>query len=68
MAKVVRTYHDFKKIKLKEEYYEINGKKEGEYKKYHENGCGQLYIICNYIDDKLNGEYKSYLKNGQFIF
>ena len=29
MAKVVRTYHDKEKTKLKEEYYEINGKKEG---------------------------------------
>ena len=49
MAKVVRTYHDSEKTKLKEEYYEIDGKKEGEYKLYWDN-C-QLWAICNYVDD-----------------
>jgi hypothetical protein len=29
MAKVVRTYHDEEQTKLNEEYYEVNGKKEG---------------------------------------
>ena len=29
MAKVVRTYHDEEQTKLQQEYYEINGKKEG---------------------------------------
>ena len=29
MAKVVRTYYDLDKTKLKEEYYEVDGKKEG---------------------------------------
>ena len=54
MAKVVRTYHDDEKTKLREEYYEINGKKEGLYKKYYYNG--QLEVICNYTDDKINGK------------
>ena len=63
MAKVVRTYYDHEQTKLKEEYYEINGKKEGIYKEYYNNG--QLNVVCNYIDDKLNGEYKIYLCDGQ---
>jgi hypothetical protein len=29
MAKVIRTYHDDEKTKLREEYYEVDGKKEG---------------------------------------
>jgi antitoxin component YwqK of YwqJK toxin-antitoxin module len=63
MAKVVRTYYDLEQTKLKEEYFEVNGKKEGMYKSYYFNG--QLWIICNYIDGKINGEYKSYFDNGQ---
>ena len=43
----------------------------GEYKSYYElskdsiNSSEQLYIICNYIDDKLQGEYKTYCINGE---
>ena len=66
MAKVVRRYYDKEKTKLYEEYYEVNGKKEGEYKQYWDNE--RLYNICNYIDGKINGEYKLYNENGQFIF
>jgi antitoxin component YwqK of YwqJK toxin-antitoxin module len=58
MAKVVRTYHDDEQTKVREEYFEINGKKEGIYKSYHENG--KLEEICNYIDGKKEGEYKYY--------
>ena len=36
MAEVVRTYHDTGK--LKSEVYMVNGKKNGEYKKYGMNG------------------------------
>jgi antitoxin component YwqK of YwqJK toxin-antitoxin module len=63
MAKVVRTYYDMEQTELKEEYYEVNGKIEGVYKSYFENG--NIDIICNYINGKLNGEYKSYHSNGQ---
>ena len=41
----------------------LDGKKNGEYKEYRENG--QLYVICSYTDDKKNGMYKSYYENGQ---
>ena len=41
----------------------LDGKKNGEYKEYRENG--QLYVICSYTDDKVNGEYKSYYEDGQ---
>jgi len=38
MTGVIRTYYDKEQTKLKEEYYQVNGKKEGEYKSYYENG------------------------------
>ena len=50
-------------IKLKLEVFIMNGKKEGIYRKYYENG--QLCEEVNYIDDKMNGIYKRYHENGQ---
>ena len=47
---VVRTFHDKEKTKVKEEYFKMNGKIEGIYKSYHENG--QLWEEVNYIDGK----------------
>ena len=41
----------------------MNGKKNGKYKSYYENG--QLKSIGNYVDDKLNGEFKSFHENGE---
>ena len=64
MAEVKRTY--YKNGTLSSEYFEINGKKEGEFKSYYENGqlgtiCmyidGQLRSICSYIDNKITGKY-----------
>ncbi len=48
MAEVKRLYYD--SGVLKEEWFEINSKYEGEYKRYFENG--QLWIICNYVNGK----------------
>ena len=41
----------------------MNGKKEGIYKSYWNNG--QLWEEVNYIDGKMNGIYKRYHYNGQ---
>jgi antitoxin component YwqK of YwqJK toxin-antitoxin module len=60
---VVRTYYDDAKTKLYEEYFKMNGKKEGIYKSYWNNG--QLWEEVNYIDGKMNGIYKRYHYNGQ---
>ena len=57
-----RTYYD--SGELEKEYFEINGKKEGQYKLYRNNG--ELHICSNYIDGKLNGEYKLYTDNGNY--
>ena len=54
MAEVVRTYFDKEQTKLAHEYYQVDGKKEGEYKSYYSNG--QLYEICNYVDANKNGK------------
>jgi antitoxin component YwqK of YwqJK toxin-antitoxin module len=43
---------------LHQEFFHINGKEFGEYKKYDENG--QLWIECVYVDGKIEGEYKKY--------
>ncbi len=45
MAEVKRTYYDSGERET--EWFEINGIKEGEHKKYHMNG--QLFEICNYV-------------------
>ena len=58
MAEIKRTYHN--NGLLQEEYFEINAKKEGQYKCYCDNG--QLIISCSYINDKINGHYKTYDK------
>ena len=36
---VVRTYHDKEQTILKEEYFQLNGKINGIYREYHDNGC-----------------------------
>jgi antitoxin component YwqK of YwqJK toxin-antitoxin module len=61
MAKVVRTYYNHEQNLLSEKYYEVNGKKEGVYKMYYENG--QLKEMNNYIDGNII-EYKLYYNNG----
>ncbi len=60
MAEVKRTYH-FNGL-LHKEWFEINGKKNGDFKCYYDNG--QLDCIFSYIDDKINGHYKTYEKYG----
>jgi len=47
MARIVKTYYDHGQ--LDEEYFENDGKKEGEYKKYYSNG--QIHETFNYIND-----------------
>jgi antitoxin component YwqK of YwqJK toxin-antitoxin module len=59
---VIRTYYDNEKTKLHEEYFEVNGKKEGIYKQYWKNG--NLKEICNYINGEMNGIYKLYYETG----
>jgi antitoxin component YwqK of YwqJK toxin-antitoxin module len=49
-------YVNKRKISLKCYYKE--GKKEGEYSTYYENG--QMNIKCNYYNDEINGEYNKY--------
>jgi antitoxin component YwqK of YwqJK toxin-antitoxin module len=60
---VVRTYHNEEKTKVKEEYFKMNGKIEGVYKSYHDNG--QLFEEINYIDGLIQGIFKSYHENGE---
>ena len=64
---------------LLEEYYHINGKKEGKYVKYFDIKLNDILFNVNnnikniennikieayYINNKLNGEYKSFYSNG----
>ncbi len=53
MGEVKREYYDGK---LWVEWFEINGKKEGEEKSYYSNG--QFRHIRNYVNDVEEGEYK----------
>jgi len=47
---VNRTYYDPEKTQLKSEVFIHNGKREGVYKSYHEDG--QLFQEVNFIDGK----------------
>jgi len=62
---VDRTYFDPEKTQLESEVFILNGKKEGVYKSYHDNG--QLFQEVNFINGKENGIYKSYWDNGQLL-
>ncbi len=59
----VRTYYDYDTncSKLYEEFYQTNGKRDGEYKRYSENN--ELEIICTYIDNKIEGKCTKYYYN-----
>ena len=48
--------------KLKSVWFEINGKKEGEYKEYHIMN-GQIWKNYNYVNGKKHGEQKHYYEN-----
>jgi antitoxin component YwqK of YwqJK toxin-antitoxin module len=50
-------------FKLRIKYFKFNGKKEGEYKSYYENGRPDM--VRNYKNGKVEGEYKSYYENKQ---
>ena len=66
---VKRTFYDVEQTRLKEEWFEIDGKKNGPYKGYWDNG--QLYEEVNYINGEGNGIYKLYWKNiedGNYIY
>ena len=52
MAEVKRTYYETGE--LESEVFLLNGKKNGEYKSYRENG--QLESISSYNNDEINGE------------
>jgi antitoxin component YwqK of YwqJK toxin-antitoxin module len=43
------------------EYYKINNKREGEFKKFNLNG--DLIYICNYVNNRKNGEELNYYYN-----
>jgi hypothetical protein len=55
-------YKNYRNGDLIEEYFHINGKKNGNYKKYHYNQ--EIEIDTYYVDNKLNGSYTSYHDNG----
>lgn len=60
---VYKEYFNNDSEKLKSEVFMNNGRKEGIYKSYWENG--QIHEEINYIDDRKNGIYKSYRENGK---
>lgn len=62
IPKSVRTYHYNGNIN--QEYFEVNGKIEGQLKEYYQYPNGILWKICNYVNGKANGEYRDYHLNG----
>ncbi len=61
MAEVVRTYYE--SGELCQEYFEVDGKKEGEYKSYYQSG--NIKEIVPYINGLQHGEIKWYWDNGK---
>jgi antitoxin component YwqK of YwqJK toxin-antitoxin module len=60
---IVKTYYDIEKTQIYQEYYQLNGSKEGEYKVYDTHG--QVWILCTYINNILEGKHIEYCLNGQ---
>ena len=60
---IVRKYHDKKRTILHKEYFMVNGKIEGEYKTYYDNG--KLDSVYNFVNGKMEGEYKEYYSTGE---
>lgn len=50
----VKTYYDAERQHIKEEYYEMDGKKTGLCLAFHPNG--DIYELCDYINGERNGE------------
>ena len=75
---VIRTYYDKEQTKLKEEYFQVNGKKEGIKKHAHSNNQKDNFICANlfiYGDENigttfiLNEKQINYKNNvGEIIF
>ena len=53
-------------VKLLTEEFEIDGKKEGEYKLYYVTG--QLMKKSIFMNDQLHGEYKKYFQKNKNEF
>ena len=50
----------------KEYYVDSQGRKQGEYKDF--TLLGNIWVKCNFVDDKLDGEYIQYLHNTDIIW
>tara|TARA_B100001564_G_C20414139_1_gene567055 strand:+ start:182 stop:706 length:525 start_codon:yes stop_codon:yes gene_type:complete len=59
-------YYNYGKGKIRERYYKKEGKKEGVYSSYYENG--QLLNEINYKNNKEYGLCKGYYNNGQLMW
>lgn len=58
---LVKNYCEYTNT-LEEEYYVVNGKKEGLYKKYYPDGS--LRKTCFYLNDEINGDFIKFYQNG----
>lgn len=61
--KYIKKYYSEIHNRIHEEYFQLNGKKEGEYKSYGYNG--NVNRVYNYVNGKLHGEWKNFYDNGQ---
>ena len=54
-------------VKTEDKEYSVDsqGRKQGEYKRF--TSLGNIYIKCNYIDNKLDGEYIRYYYDADII-
>ena len=63
-TKLVEIYWDpVTRTQIKERYYLLNGKKEGEYQLYHKNGRPHMSI--DYLDGQVNGRITTFSELGR---
>lgn len=58
---LIKIYCEYTNV-LEEEYYVVNGKKEGIYKKYYPDGS--LRKTCFYLNNEINGDFIKFYENG----
>ncbi len=62
---IIRIYHDEEENHIFAEYYKINNKREGIFKKF--NYEGNLSYICNYVNNRKNGDEFEYDNNNTLL-
>ena len=67
MATPIKTYYN-NTNNLKEEYYILDGKKNGLYKLYYDIDEPTIQVLCTYVNDLIQGEYTRFHDDGVIFY